>query len=133
MGADAHAQGRFHQLETRTSINWEQKADLLSRSSQLQSRSRRPRGAYYLNFTSSAEALMWRPAKCRVGQVHPRASGSVKKIALKEDEESREFTRPLRAPHCGGLAARALNATGESEGAIYRGRAGTLSIRAVCS
>jgi len=100
----------FIPLETRTAIANEQQADLFVSIHANSSRDPDARGVetYYLNFTSSAEAL---EVAARENAVSDNAihelQDLVKKIALKEKiEESREFAVDVQRSLHSGLAAK---------------------------
>jgi N-acetylmuramoyl-L-alanine amidase len=113
MGADVIYTRRddtFIPLETRTGIANEQQADLFVSIHANSSRDRDARGVetYYLNFTSSAEAL---EVAARENAVSDNAihelQDLVKKIALKDKiEESREFAVDVQRSLHSGLAAK---------------------------
>jgi len=100
----------FIPLETRTGIANEQQADLFVSIHANSSRDADARGVetYYLNFTSSAEAL---EVAARENAVSDNAihelQDLVKKIALKDKiEESREFAADVQHSLHSGLAAK---------------------------
>jgi N-acetylmuramoyl-L-alanine amidase len=100
----------FIPLETRTGIANEQQADLFVSIHANSSRDADARGVetYYLNFTSSAEAL---EVAARENSVSDNAihelQDLVKKIALKDKiEESREFAADVQRSLHSGLAAK---------------------------
>ena len=109
----------FIPLETRTSIANQEQADLFVSIHANSSRDRDARGVetYYLNFTSSAEALdvAARENAASEKSIH-ELQDLVKKIALKEKiEESREFASNVqRALHSGLSAKSPESATVES-------------------
>ncbi|HEX6880604.1 MAG TPA: N-acetylmuramoyl-L-alanine amidase [Terriglobales bacterium] len=101
----------FIPLETRTAIANEQQADLFISIHANSSRDIKARGVetYYLNFTSSADAL---EVAARENSVSDKSihelQDLVKKIALKEKiEESREFASDVQRQLHSGLAAKA--------------------------
>jgi N-acetylmuramoyl-L-alanine amidase len=100
----------FIPLETRTAIANQQRADLFISIHANSSRDPAARGVetYYLNFTSSPEAL---EVAARENAVSEKSiyelQDLVKKIALKEKiEESREFAGDVQASLHSGLAAK---------------------------
>ena len=100
----------FIPLETRTAIANQQRADLFISIHANSSRDPAARGVetYYLNFTSSPEAL---EVAARENAVSEKSiyelQDLVKKIALKEKiEESREFAGDVQESLHGGLAAK---------------------------
>ncbi len=100
----------FIPLETRTAIANQQRADLFISIHANSSRDAAARGVetYYLNFTSSPEAL---EVAARENAVSEKSiyelQDLVKKIALKEkNEESREFAGDVQESLHGGLAAK---------------------------
>jgi N-acetylmuramoyl-L-alanine amidase len=100
----------FIPLETRTAIANQQRADLFISIHANSSRDSAARGVetYYLNFTSSPEAL---EVAARENAVSEKSiyelQDLVKKIALKEKiEESREFAGDVQESLHGGLAAK---------------------------
>jgi N-acetylmuramoyl-L-alanine amidase len=100
----------FIPLETRTAIANQQRADLFISIHANSSRDPDARGVetYYLNFTSSPEAL---EVAARENAVSEKSiyelQDLVKKIALKEKiEESREFAGDVQASLHSGLAAK---------------------------
>jgi len=100
----------FIPLETRTAIANQQRADLFISIHANSSRDAAARGVetYYLNFTSSPEAL---EVAARENAVSEKSiyelQDLVKKIALKEKiEESREFAGDVQESLHGGLAAK---------------------------
>lgn len=100
----------FIPLETRTAIANQQRADLFISIHANSSRDSAARGVetYYLNFTSSPEAL---EVAARENAVSEKSiyelQDLVKKIALKEKiEESREFASDVQASLHSGLAAK---------------------------
>jgi N-acetylmuramoyl-L-alanine amidase len=100
----------FIPLETRTSIANQEQADLFVSIHANSSRDADARGVetYYLNFTSSAEAL---DVAARENAVSDKSihelQDLVKKIALKEKiEESREFAANVQRALHSGLAAK---------------------------
>jgi N-acetylmuramoyl-L-alanine amidase len=100
----------FIPLETRTAIANQQRADLFISIHANSSRDPAARGVetYYLNFTSSPEAL---EVAARENAVSEKSiyelQDLVKKIALKEKiEESREFAGDVQQSLHGGLAAK---------------------------
>ena len=100
----------FIPLETRTSIANQEQADLFVSIHANSSRDRDARGVetYYLNFTSSAEALdvAARENAASDKSIH-ELQDLVKKIALKEKiEESREFASNVQRALHSGLARR---------------------------
>ncbi len=100
----------FIPLETRTSIANQEQADLFVSIHANSSRDRDARGVetYYLNFTTSAEALdvAARENAASDKSIH-ELQGLVKKIALKEKiEESREFASNVQRALHTGLAAK---------------------------
>ncbi len=100
----------FIPLETRTSIANQEQADLFVSIHANSSRDRDARGVetYYLNFTSSAEALdvAARENAASDKSIH-ELQDLVKKIALKEKiEESREFASNVQRALHSGLAAK---------------------------
>jgi N-acetylmuramoyl-L-alanine amidase len=100
----------FIPLETRTSIANQEQADLFVSIHANSSRDRDARGVetYYLNFTSSAEALdvAARENAASDKSLH-ELQDLVKKIALKEKiEESREFASNVQRALHSGLAAK---------------------------
>ena len=100
----------FIPLETRTAIANQDQADLFISVHANASRDPDARGVetYYLNFTSSPEALEVAARENAVSDksVH-ELQDLVKKIALKEKiEESREFAANVESALHGGLAAR---------------------------
>jgi len=103
----------FIPLETRTAIANRERADLFISVHANSSRDSDARGVetYYLNFTSSAEALEVAARENAVSEksIH-ELQDLVKKIALKEKiEESREFAGDVQESLYGGLA---LNSAG---------------------
>src|ERR1700730_7549581 len=103
----------FIPLETRTAIANRERADLFISIHANSSRDSDARGVetYYLNFTSSPEALEVAARENAVSQksIH-ELQDLVKKIALKEKiEESREFAGDVQESLYGGLA---LNTAG---------------------
>jgi N-acetylmuramoyl-L-alanine amidase len=103
----------FVPLETRTAIANRERADLFISVHANSSRDSDARGVetYYLNFTSSPEALEVAARENAVSEksIH-ELQDLVKKIALKEKiEESREFAGDVQASLYGGLA---LNSAG---------------------
>ena len=101
----------FIPLETRTAIANEQQADLFISIHANSSSDTNARGVetYYLNFTSSADALAVAARENAVSDksVH-ELQDLVKKIALKEKiEESREFATDVQKQLHTGLAAKA--------------------------
>jgi len=103
----------FIPLETRTAIANRERADLFISIHANSSRDSDARGVetYYLNFTSSPEALEVAARENAVSEksIH-ELQDLVKKIALKEKiEESREFAGDVQASLYGGLA---LNSAG---------------------
>jgi len=113
MGADVvftRKDDTFIPLETRTSIANQEQADLFVSIHANSSRDRDARGVetYYLNFTSSAEALdvAARENAASDKSIH-ELQDLVKKIALKEKiEESREFASNVQRALHTGLAAK---------------------------
>ena len=113
MGADVvftRKDDTFIPLETRTSIANQEQADLFVSIHANSSRDRDARGVetYYLNFTSSAEALdvAARENAASDKSIH-ELQDLVKKIALKEKiEESREFASNVQRALHSGLAAK---------------------------
>jgi N-acetylmuramoyl-L-alanine amidase len=113
MGADViytRKDDTFIPLETRTSIANQEQADLFVSIHANSSRDRDARGVetYYLNFTSSAEALdvAARENAASDKSIH-ELQDLVKKIALKEKiEESREFASDVQRSLHSGLAAK---------------------------
>ena len=113
MGADViytRREDTFIPLESRTGIANEQQADLFVSIHANSSRDADARGVetYYLNFTSSAEAL---EVAARENAVSDNAihelQDLVKKIALKDKiEESREFAADVQHSLHSGLAAK---------------------------
>jgi N-acetylmuramoyl-L-alanine amidase len=100
----------FIPLETRTAIANREQADLFISIHANSSRDSDARGVetYYLNFTSSAEALEVAARENAVSEksIH-ELQDLVKKIALKEKiEESREFAGDVQESLYGGLALR---------------------------
>ncbi len=100
----------FIPLETRTSIANQEQADLFVSIHANSSRDRDARGVetYYLNFTSSAEALdvAARENAASDKSIH-ELQDLVKKIALKEKiEESREFASNVQRALHSGLATK---------------------------
>jgi N-acetylmuramoyl-L-alanine amidase len=100
----------FIPLETRTSIANQEQADLFVSIHANSSRDRDARGVetYYLNFTSSAEALdvAARENAASDKSIH-ELQDLVKKIALKEKiEESREFASNVQRALHTGLSAK---------------------------
>ncbi len=98
----------FIPLETRTAIANRERADLFISVHANSSRDADARGVetYYLNFTSSPEALEVAARENAVSEksIH-ELQDLVKKIALKEKiEESREFAGDVQASLYGGLA-----------------------------
>jgi N-acetylmuramoyl-L-alanine amidase len=100
----------FIPLETRTAIANQQRADLFISIHANSSRDSDARGVetYYLNFTSSPEAL---EVAARENAVSEKSiyelQDLVKKIAMKEKiEESREFAGDVQASLHSGLAAK---------------------------
>jgi N-acetylmuramoyl-L-alanine amidase len=100
----------FVPLETRTAIANRERADLFISIHANSSRDEDARGVetYYLNFTSSAEAL---EVAARENAVSEKSiyelQDLVKKIALKEKiEESREFASDVQESLYGGLSLR---------------------------
>ena len=116
----------FIPLETRTAIANQQRADLFISIHANSSHDPDARGVetYYLNFTSSPEAL---EVAARENAVSEKSiyelQDLVKKIALKEKiEESREFAGDVQQSLHSGLAAKspAIRDRGREEGAVYR-------------
>jgi N-acetylmuramoyl-L-alanine amidase len=113
MGADViytRKDDTFIPLETRTSIANQEQADLFVSIHANSSRDRDARGVetYYLNFTSSAEALdvAARENAASDKSIH-ELQDLVKKIALKEKiDESREFASNVQRALHTGLAAK---------------------------
>ena len=113
MGADViytRKDDTFIPLETRTSIANQEQADLFVSIHANSSRDRDARGVetYYLNFTSSAEALdvAARENAASDKSIH-ELQDLVKKIALKEKiEESREFASNVQRALHSGLSAK---------------------------
>jgi N-acetylmuramoyl-L-alanine amidase len=100
----------FIPLETRTAIANQQQADLFISVHANSSRDQNARGVetYYLNFTSSRDALEVAARENAVSEksIH-ELQDLVKKIALKEKiEESREFALDVQSSLHGGLAAK---------------------------
>jgi N-acetylmuramoyl-L-alanine amidase len=100
----------FIPLETRTAIANQQQADLFISVHANSSRDQSARGVetYYLNFTSSRDALEVAARENAVSEksIH-ELQDLVKKIALKEKiEESREFALDVQTSLHGGLAAK---------------------------
>ena len=100
----------FIPLETRTAIANRERADLFISVHANSSRDSDARGVetYYLNFTSSAEALEVAARENAVSEksIH-ELQDLVKKIALKEKiDESREFASDVQESLYGGLALR---------------------------
>jgi N-acetylmuramoyl-L-alanine amidase len=100
----------FVPLETRTAIANQEQADLFISIHANSSRDADARGVetYYLNFTSSAEALEVAARENAVSEksIH-ELQDLVKKIALKEKiEESREFASDVQESLYGGLSLR---------------------------
>jgi N-acetylmuramoyl-L-alanine amidase len=100
----------FVPLETRTAIANQEQADLFISIHANSSRDADARGVetYYLNFTSSAEALEVAARENAVSEksIH-ELQDLVKKIALKEKiEESREFATDVQESLYGGLSLR---------------------------
>jgi N-acetylmuramoyl-L-alanine amidase len=100
----------FIPLETRTAIANRERADLFISIHANSSRDSDARGVetYYLNFTSSPEALEVAARENAVSEksIH-ELQDLVKKIALKEKiEESREFATNVQESLYGGLALR---------------------------
>jgi len=100
----------FIPLETRTAIANRERADLFISIHANSSRDEDARGVetYYLNFTSSAEALEVAARENAVSEksIH-ELQDLVKKIALKEKiDESREFASDVQDSLYGGLALR---------------------------
>jgi N-acetylmuramoyl-L-alanine amidase len=100
----------FIPLETRTAIANRERADLFISVHANSSRDSDARGVetYYLNFTSSSEALEVAARENAVSEksIH-ELQDLVKKIALKEKiEESREFASDVQDSLYGGLALR---------------------------
>jgi N-acetylmuramoyl-L-alanine amidase len=100
----------FIPLETRTAIANQNEADLFISVHANSSRDKDARGVetYYLNFTSSAEALEVAARENAVSEksIH-ELQDLVKKIALKEKiEESREFASEVQRSLYGGLSAK---------------------------
>jgi N-acetylmuramoyl-L-alanine amidase len=98
----------FIPLETRTAIANQNEADLFISVHANSSRDKDARGVetYYLNFTSSAEALEVAARENAVSEksIH-ELQDLVKKIALKEKiEESREFASEVQRSLYGGLS-----------------------------
>ena len=100
----------FIPLETRTAIANQQRADLFVSIHANSSRDPAARGVetYYLNFTSSPDALEVAARENAVSEKSIFELGDlVKKIALKEKiEESREFAGDVQASLHSGLAAK---------------------------
>jgi len=101
----------FIPLETRTAIANQQQADLFISVHANSSRDQSARGVetYYLNFTSSRDALEVAARENAVSEasIH-ELQDLVKKIALKEKiEESREFAMDVQTSLHSGLAAKA--------------------------
>lgn len=101
----------FVPLETRTAIANQEQADLFISIHANSSRDDSARGVetYYLNFTSSADALEVAARENAVSEksIH-ELQDLVKKIALKEKiEESREFAADVQKSLHSGLAAKA--------------------------
>jgi len=101
----------FIPLETRTAIANQQQADLFISVHANSSNDSSARGVetYYLNFTSSADALEVAARENAVSEksIH-ELQDLVKKIALKEKiEESREFAADVQKSLHAGLAAKA--------------------------
>jgi N-acetylmuramoyl-L-alanine amidase len=101
----------FIPLETRTAIANQQQADLFISVHANSSRDQSARGVetYYLNFTSSRDALEVASRENAVSEksIH-ELQDLVKKIAMKEKiEESREFALDVQTSLHGGLAAKA--------------------------
>jgi N-acetylmuramoyl-L-alanine amidase len=100
----------FIPLETRTAIANKQQADLFVSIHANSSRDPAARGVetYYLNFTSSPEALEVAARENAVSEKSIHELGDlVKKIALKEKiEESREFASDVQSSLHGGLSAK---------------------------
>ncbi|HWR16371.1 MAG TPA: N-acetylmuramoyl-L-alanine amidase [Terriglobales bacterium] len=101
----------FIPLETRTAIANQQQADLFISVHANSSRDESARGVetYYLNFTSSRDALEVAARENAVSEksIH-ELQDLVKKIALKEKiEESREFALDVQSSLHAGLAAKA--------------------------
>jgi N-acetylmuramoyl-L-alanine amidase len=113
MGADViytRKDDTFIPLETRTSMANQEQADLFVSIHANSSRDRDARGVetYYLNFTSSAEALdvAARENAASDKSIH-ELQDLVKKIALKEKiDESREFASDVQHSLHSGLAAK---------------------------
>lgn len=100
----------FIPLETRTAVANQQRADLFISIHANSSRDPAARGVetYYLNFTSSPEALEVAARENAVSEKSIYELGDlVKKIALKEKiEESREFAADVQSSLHSGLAAK---------------------------
>lgn len=101
----------FIPLETRTAIANQQQADLFISVHANSSRDRAARGVetYYLNFTSSRDALEVAARENAVSEksIH-ELQDLVKKIALKDKiEESREFAQDVQQSLHSGLSAKA--------------------------
>ena len=100
----------FIPLETRTAIANQEQADLFVSIHANSSRDPNARGVetYYLNFTSSADALEVAARENAVSEKSIHELGDlVKKIALKEKiEESHEFASDVQAALHSGLATR---------------------------
>jgi N-acetylmuramoyl-L-alanine amidase len=101
----------FIPLETRTAIANQQQADLFISVHANSSRDQNARGVetYYLNFTSSSEALEVAARENAVSEksIH-ELQDLVKKIALKDKiEESREFAQDVQQSLHTGLASKA--------------------------
>jgi N-acetylmuramoyl-L-alanine amidase len=100
----------FIPLETRTAIANQEQADLFVSIHANSSRDPNARGVetYYLNFTSSADALEVAARENAVSEKSIHELGDlVKKIALKEKiEESHEFASNVQAALHSGLAAK---------------------------
>ena len=114
MGADVvftRDDDTFIPLESRTAVANQNQADLFLSIHANSSRDRSARGVetYYLNFTSSADALEVAARENAVSEksIH-ELQDLVKKIALKEKiEESREFASDVQKSLHTGLAAKA--------------------------
>ena len=100
----------FIPLETRTAVANQQRADLFISIHANSSHDPAARGVetYYLNFTSSPDALEVAARENAVSEKSIYELGDlVKKIALKEKiEESREFASDVQSSLHGGLAAK---------------------------
>lgn len=101
----------FIPLETRTAIANQQQADLFISVHANSSRDRNARGVetYYLNFTSSRDALEVAARENAVSEksIH-ELQDLVKKIALKDKiEESREFAQDVQQSLHSGLSSKA--------------------------